>query len=76
MLESRIVNRHPWSIGCGDPDPQKRGEDDNDANLGNAMVNRVANSEITTAGMVRSVLSDFFLNYDRMGFVQQKERRK
>jgi len=27
MLESRIVNGHPWSIGCGDPDPQKRGED-------------------------------------------------
>ena len=27
MLESRIVNGHPWSIGCGDPDPKKRGED-------------------------------------------------
>jgi len=27
MLESRIVNGHPWSIGCEDPDPQKRGED-------------------------------------------------
>ncbi len=27
MLESKIVNGHPWSIGCADPDPKKRGED-------------------------------------------------
>lgn len=27
MLESRIVNGHPWSIGCADPDPRNRGED-------------------------------------------------
>ena len=27
MPTSRIVNGHPWSIGCGDQDPQKRGED-------------------------------------------------
>ena len=27
MLECRIINGHPWSIGCGDPNPSKRGED-------------------------------------------------
>ena len=27
MLECKIVNGHPWSIGCGDPNPAKRGED-------------------------------------------------
>ena len=27
MLESGIVNGHPWSIGCADPDPQNCGED-------------------------------------------------
>lgn len=27
MIESKIINGHPWSIGCGDPDPSKRGED-------------------------------------------------
>lgn len=27
MIESKIVNGHPWSIGCADPDLNKRGED-------------------------------------------------
>ena len=27
MIESKIINGHPWSIGYGDPDPSKRGED-------------------------------------------------
>ena len=44
---------------------------DNDDNLGNAMVNRVANSEISPAGMVRSVFADIFLSYDRMKTMRQ-----
>ncbi|HUM84787.1 MAG TPA: hypothetical protein PLN48_13585 [Lachnospiraceae bacterium] len=28
MLESYIVNGHPWSISCADPDPAKCGVDD------------------------------------------------
>lgn len=27
MLKCRIINGHPWSIGCDDPDPARRGED-------------------------------------------------
>jgi len=27
MIESKIINGHPWSIGCADPHPDKRGED-------------------------------------------------
>ena len=27
MIESKIVNGHPWSIGCADPDSRNRGED-------------------------------------------------
>ena len=27
MIESKIINGHPWSIGCLDPDPDKCGVD-------------------------------------------------
>lgn len=27
MFESKNINGHPWSIGSGDPDSSKRGED-------------------------------------------------
>ena len=43
----------------------------NDGNLGNATVNRVVNSEITTVGMISNILSDFFLSYDRMKSMRQ-----
>ena len=28
MIECKIINDHPWSIGCADPNPLKRGVDD------------------------------------------------
>lgn len=28
MIECKIINEHPWSIGCGDPNPARRGTDD------------------------------------------------
>lgn len=27
MIESKIINGHPWSIGCATADPSKCGED-------------------------------------------------
>lgn len=27
MVESKIINGHPWSVGCAVQDPAKRGED-------------------------------------------------